>query len=166
MQLEDFIWFQNFTIFDYLFCIATKLKFDIIVELQWHNRLARRTYRQYLPHACCGRVMRRLRVRASPGASVFDWPFIRHNRTVRTSIPYFLTSVVFFCYWKAFYMSVSKQRNEYISFEETKSHKSVLRNRRGSNSRPSDCSVCEYETVRCLLRYRGTYIKLKNPVWI
>ena len=92
MQLEDFIWFQNFTIFDYLFCIATKLKFDIIVELQWHNRLARRTYRQYLPRACRGRVMRRLRVRASPGASVFDWPFIRHS-TVQTNIRYVLTFI-------------------------------------------------------------------------
>ena len=38
---------------------------------EWHNRLARRTYSQYLPLVFLGRDMRRLRVRASPGAAVF-----------------------------------------------------------------------------------------------
>ena len=40
-------------------------------QLHWHNPLARRTYRQSLPLVCLGREMRRLRVRASPGAVIF-----------------------------------------------------------------------------------------------
>ena len=147
MQLEDFIWFQNFTIFDYLFCIATKLKFDIIVELQWHNRLARRTYRQYLPRACRGRVMRRLRVRASPGASVFDWP-------VRTSIR------VFCCYWNAFHRNVHKQRNGYFFCWGNQVTYFIRKHYAPGEDRTLDLQIALYvimRLTRCLLRYRGTY---------